>query len=202
MAANTITSSVAGFSGGMSRVGNLFRDYLGTSVHREGMEMAKFGLGFGKYGKGMGRALGLASTAYGVYEGYRTGGARGAAVGAVRSVAENYLFGAALKAAGNVGTVAGTAVAFGAFAGMAGHMAYTGNMPWETGGSINALLRPLVYRHMRRQEQLEMGRPIVDQFGTVATMRQRSLMAIQNSKINGRSALGNEAFYTYRSYYR
>lgn len=46
---------------------------------------------------------------------------------------------------------------------------------------------------MKAARRLEMGTPIVDVFGTQATMRQRSLQAIQRSAISGRSALGMEA---------
>jgi hypothetical protein len=40
---------------------------------------------------------------------------------------------------------------------------------------------------------LELGAPIQDPFGTISTLRQRSLSAIQNTHVNGRMALGNEA---------
>jgi hypothetical protein len=55
---------------------------------------------------------------------------------------------------------------------------------------------------MRNRRDLELGGPVMDQFGTLATMRQRSVAAIQNSKLNARSVLSNEATYTYRPYYR
>jgi hypothetical protein len=51
-------------------------------------------------------------------------------------------------------------------------------------------------RAVGRQRQIramEMGAPIADQYGTISTLRQRSLAAIQNSHVNGRMALGNEA---------
>jgi hypothetical protein len=47
-------------------------------------------------------------------------------------------------------------------------------------------------RH-KQVRSLELGTPVLDQFGTIATLRQRSLSAIQNSHVNGRMALGNEA---------
>ena len=40
---------------------------------------------------------------------------------------------------------------------------------------------------------LELGAPIQDPFGTISTLRQRSLQAIQNTHVNGRMAFGNEA---------
>ena len=49
---------------------------------------------------------------------------------------------------------------------------------------------------------MEMGSPIVDPFGTAATMRQRSLNALQNTHINGRMALGNEAILMHEGAYR
>jgi len=54
-----------------------------------------------------------------------------------------------------------------------------------------------------RQKQvraLELGTPMNDQFGTIATLRQRSLSAIQNSHVNGRMALGNEAALLHTSF--
>ena len=46
---------------------------------------------------------------------------------------------------------------------------------------------------LRQIKSLEMGSPIVDQYGSISTLRQRSLAALQNSHVNGRMALGNEA---------
>lgn len=54
-----------------------------------------------------------------------------------------------------------------------------------------------------RQKQvraLELGTPMSDQFGTISTLRQRSLSAIQNSHVNGRMALGNEAALLHTSF--
>jgi hypothetical protein len=45
----------------------------------------------------------------------------------------------------------------------------------------------------RGMRQMEMGSPVVDPHGLGYTMRQRSVMAIQKSMINGRMAMGNEA---------
>jgi hypothetical protein len=45
----------------------------------------------------------------------------------------------------------------------------------------------------RRTRAIEIGSPIIDPFGTAATMRQRSLQALSNSQLNGRSAFGTEA---------
>ena len=46
---------------------------------------------------------------------------------------------------------------------------------------------------LKQVRSLELGAPVLDQFGTIATLRQRSLSAIQNSHVNGRMALGSEA---------
>jgi hypothetical protein len=64
------------------------------------------------------------------------------------------------------------------------------------------LARPWVHEYMKKHARLEMATPLIDQFGTVATMRQRSLQAINNSKINGRTALGAEGLLTYSPYAR
>jgi hypothetical protein len=47
-------------------------------------------------------------------------------------------------------------------------------------------------RGLRRVE-MGSGLGVDDPFGSVATLRQRSLMALQNTHLNGRMALGNEA---------
>lgn len=48
-------------------------------------------------------------------------------------------------------------------------------------------------RHGRKMRKLEMGGEVTDRFGTMSTMRQRSLQALNNTHVNGRMALGNEA---------
>jgi hypothetical protein len=47
---------------------------------------------------------------------------------------------------------------------------------------------------------LELGRPIQDQFGTISTLRQRSLNALQNTHVNGRMAFGQEAALLHSSF--
>lgn len=172
------------------------RSFLGSSLHKEGMEMMKFNLGYGKWApKGVGRLFGPAMTLYGAYRGYKEGGTAGAIKGAGKELASSYIFGFAMKAVGGPVKFAG-AIAGGAIAGTAiGH-------GLATGRPFGMYARPFVADHMRRLSELELGRPVIDQFGTLATMRQRSLSAIQNSKINGRSALGNEAVLMYQPYFR
>lgn len=188
---------------------NKARPGLFKAMHRSGADMAKFSFGFGKMaGKGVGRLLGPAMTLYAGYEGYKEGGAWGAAKGVASEVGTQYAIGAGLKGAaqmlkGPIGyPLIGAVGAIGV--GLAGWTAaWHGGLgtgagvasPWQ------AAVRPLVADYMRRHSEVEMGRPIVDQYGTLATMRQRSLAAIQNSKINGRSVIGNEATYRFRPYF-
>ena len=220
-----------GVAAGGARMPSAFKSYLGSAVHKSGKEMALFSVGFGKittksglqkfkFGKG-GGLLGLAFTGYSMYQGYEEGGAWGAVKGGAGSVAENYAFGAVSKALHLGGVGIGAAVVLGTAANIAGNAALgeiagPGSLPLSAlvGGPIgfaanamsNRIFPPLarsaVASHMHRHAELEMGRPVIDEFGTLATMRQRSMMAIQNSKINGRCGLGNESTYTFRPYFR
>lgn len=54
----------------------------------------------------------------------------------------------------------------------------------------------------RRIRNVEMGGEVIDRFGTLSTIRQRSLMALNNSHVNGRMALGNEAILLSSNYLR
>lgn len=45
----------------------------------------------------------------------------------------------------------------------------------------------------KRARKLEFGGPTLDVFGNMATMRMRSLQALQRSSLNGRYSMGNEA---------
>lgn len=183
---------------------------LGAAMVRGGAEWIKFDLGFGKMaGKGAGRLLGpLATLYFGTYQGYKEGGWWGAAKGTFTHLRDSFVFGAAMSGLSKVfgpGKYWGAGAVGAAQAGLGistlGWAAGIGSgvgaaSPWQ------AAVRPLVAGHMKRHAELEMGRPIIDQFGTLATMRQRSLAAIQNSKINGRSAIGNEATLMYQPYFR
>lgn len=51
----------------------------------------------------------------------------------------------------------------------------------------------------KRIRNIELGGEVIDRFGQIATIRQRSLMALQNSHLNGRMALGNEAMLLHQS---
>ncbi|MBW1802321.1 MAG: hypothetical protein JRJ85_16525 [Deltaproteobacteria bacterium] len=167
---------------------------MGSKVHRSGVRWAKEAYGIGS--KGVGRVGGYAFAAYMAYEGYQQDGAWGAAKGLARGAAETYAMGAVWGAIGApvkaVGAVAATM--------LAGHAFY--NMAAGGPSPQQFLARPYVREHQRKHAKLEMGRPVLDQFGSLSTMRSRSVSAIQNSKINGRTGLGNEAALMYRPYFR
>lgn len=172
-----------------------FAGYAKTGLHRRGMmEMTHaYGLarGMSKMGRAFGIGFGLLEAGFGAYSGYQTGGVGGAVWGAAKGVAEGAAFtygvGALLGGAavplgltvGAVGLAAGGAFAYDQFS-------------KETGRAtaLNAA-------------KLEMGSGYVpDQFGQGATMRRRSMAALQNSRINGVMAMGNEAALSYTPYFR
>jgi hypothetical protein len=140
--------------------------------------------------------LGAGFTAHAGYTGYQQEGAWGAAKGVGESLAIWYAGDVAISALARGGPWAAAIGVGAATAGLGMIGEFTGENP------LQVLARPAVREHMRKYAKLEMGRPVIDQFGTGATMRQRSLMAMQRSKINGRSALGNEATLMYRPYFR
>jgi len=126
------------------------------------------------------KAFPLAMTGMFAYQGYKEGGITGAVGGVAESIAYSAAFhymGATLSNPLTWIVAGGAAVGVGAYA--AGEKAQA-------------------YR--RGMKTLEMGANVVDPFGTAATLRQRSLMALQNSKINGRMGLGNEALIMHRSF--
>lgn len=135
------------------------------------------------------RIGGLASLAfigYSAYSGYQEGGV----LGAVKNVGTDLAYqavgtGVYNTVIGSIGSlpVIGAAATVGA--------AYGYYKLGEAGQTYAKNLR-----------KLEMGTDIHDNFGTIATMRQRSLNAIQNSHLNGRMALGNEASAMHVSYRR
>jgi hypothetical protein len=106
------------------------------------------------------------------YSGYKKGGVMGAVGGA----AETALYWGATKAALTMAT--NPAVLAGAAVAGAGYGVYR--------------LGEAARKHEKRVKGLEMGTEVVDRFGTLSTMRQRSLQAIQNSHLNGRMSLGSE----------
>ena len=138
-----------------------------------------------------GKVFGMAMLGYSAYTGYQEDGVWGAAKSVSKDLALTYLMGRVPPplaiGIGAASAVVGTAA-----------MAYGG----ATGIGMRQMARPMVKQHVRKHIGLEMGTASVDQYGTGATMRQRSLAAIQGSRINGRSGLGNEAFLMQQSYWR
>lgn len=208
-----------GFWGNTRRGGTrALRAWSNTAAHAKGVEFLKYDLGIhpelkgpsawsigkdlysgnklapGSAGKLFGRTLGRAFLGYSIYSGYQEGGVLGAVKGGVEHLMMTYAMGAAWGAvapfAGSVaaGVIGGSAIAAGVYFG--------------AGGSIAPFVRPWVKQHQRNFSNLELGTPVVDNFGTVSTMRQRSLAAIQNSKLGGRAALGNEGALLYTPYAR
>ncbi len=81
--------------------------------------------------------------------------------------------------------------------------------PWVLGGAAIGATAYAGYKigqasreKARRIRNVEMGGEVLDRFGTVSTIRQRSLMALNNSHVNGRMALGNEAILLSSNYLR
>jgi len=171
-----------------SRLSSAWSTYRGSFFHRGGMELVKFDLGLA--GKGLTRALGPLMLGYSTYSGYKTGGTWGGVKAAGEHLLFSYALGGLLPA---VGATADIALGLGGMA---------AGLHLMTGGSVTDVVRPWAKQRMFRHGKLEMGAPILDDFGTVSTMRQRSLMAIQNSRINGRTGLGNEGALSYNPYFR
>lgn len=141
-----------------------------------------------------GRTLGLGFTAVSAYQGYQEEGLWGAAKGVGESVAfqyiQNRLLGSAFSA---IGMTAAPLAAVGAVGtGLYMYQKYAGGASWMN--------RDETYEYRRRNAAMDLGTPSIDPFGNNATIRQRSLSAIQGSRLNGRSMLGNEAFIMYRPY--
>jgi hypothetical protein len=128
----------------------------------------------------LGRALGAGFTAYSAYEGYKKEGVWGAAKGAGTAIGEQYLFGRVL------GTFGIPGLAVGAAAGAA-YAAY----------KIPKMINEAAGDYRKGYEGVNMGGRVEDPFGNNATMRQRGLLAIQNSRLNARSGIGMEAVLTH-----
>lgn len=119
------------------------------------------------------RALGPAMVAHSIYKGYQEGGILGAAKSGATELAFWGAFEVGASIITNPVTIAGAGIA------AAGYGYY------KAGEASR--------KHRKRLRNVEMGSDLVDRFGTMTTMRQRSLAAIQNTHINGRGALGSEA---------
>jgi len=138
-----------------------------------------------------GRIAGPAFTAFAIYSGYKEGGVFGAAKGAASSALSWGAFemGAALSPGITRAGVMAAKIAL-----PVGIAAAAGYGYYKTGEEG--------IKHRKRLRGLEMGADLVDRFGTMTTMRQRSLAAIQNSHTNGRMALGSEALLLSGQYLR
>ena len=167
----------------------LARSVGSSPLHKAGMQGAGELVGLGQ-SKGLLKAVGVGFGGYAAISGYQHGGLSGMAGELASEAASWYAFGAMTPI---LSAAAVTAAGAAAFTGVG--MAAAGWQPQKI------LSRPYVNDYMRRHAKLEMGTPAMDQFGTIATMRQRSIQAIQNSRISGRGALGNEASMFHRSVY-
>jgi hypothetical protein len=133
----------------------------------------KLGGSIGVAGKVASRYGGILMAAWAFYEGMKEGGITG---GIKSSGRQTVSWGAIRMADAVLGGVAGTAL-------MAGEaLAYGG---YRFGRAAQ--------KYGRGLRNISMAIPVVDPFGTAATMRQRSLSALQNTHINGRIVLGQEA---------
>lgn len=139
---------------------------------------------FSFVGKTLGKSLGLLGTAAFAYMGYQEGGLLGAAKG----IGESGLYSWGTRAALGVVGSAGAAVL--ATAAVAGIGTYA--------------LGEAAKTHERSLSRLEFGGSgsIMDAIGSAgaATNRQRAVMALQNTHLNGRAALGNEALLYHTSF--
>jgi hypothetical protein len=145
----------------------------------------------------LGRALGPAFLAYAGYEGYKKEGVWGAAKGVGGALAETYIMARAISAFG--------APALG-LAGALGTLSALGKVAHHPAAFLSSgrgWARPWTSEYHKNLKGVQMGGEIVDPHGINATMRQRSLLAIQNSRLNARSGIGNEAALSHynHSYY-
>ncbi len=187
----------------VTRSGSIYQNYTATEIHRRGMERIAEDFVIGKRAKekaleaGIGGTIGKFITrgylAYSVYSGYKEGGIVGAAKGAAENLAWSYGFGAAAPILLGAGVIAG-----GAAVGVLGGIGFASMSEGVT--PLQLLTRRRVREHQRRHANIEMGAPVNDPHGNLATMRQRSLAAMQNSRLSGMNALGYEAQISYSRY--
>jgi hypothetical protein len=191
-------SRVAGINASLnsSRLGRAFTagsaEALGFEIHKGNKigsflgireSMAEIRAGKAASGKGMMKLAGktawkslpLAGTAFMAYFGYKENGV----MGAVGGVGESMLWGAGLKMAGSLITNPLTL-------GIAGVAAV---------GAGGYALGEAGQRHQKRLTDTEFAsQGAIDALSSVgaATNRQRSMMALNNTHLNGRMAIGNE----------
>lgn len=178
-------------SGSSTPASRAFQVGVGRSIgfeYQAGKNMGFLGRRMigGVFGEGalsfLGRAAGPAFTLASVYSGYKEGGVLGAAK---EGISSGLQWGAFELGA----SVFGSGMFFGATAAVAGGYGY-----YKLGEASR--------KHRKRLRAVEMGSDLVDRFGTISTMRQRSLAAIQKSYVNGRVAVGSEAAILSNSYLR
>ena len=132
-----------------------------------------------------GRFLGAGFTAVSAYEGYKKEGVWGAVKGGATAIGEQYLFGRLIGGIGPIGMAVGAGLG-------AAYLTY----------KIPKMINEASARYRKGYEGVDLAHSTSDPFGMNATMRQRSLLAIQNSRLNARSGIGQEALATYRPYHR
>lgn len=129
------------------------------------------------------KSLGLLSTGVMAYQGYQDNGVVGAAMGVGESIAYTAAFrgiGGAIFNPVSLGLAGGAAVGYGVY---------------QTGEAAS--------RHVKGLRNIEMGdSAIMDALNTpgAATSRQRAVSALQNTHLNGRMAMGNEALLLHTSF--
>jgi hypothetical protein len=153
-----------------------------TAQHAGGLR----GLGRAAFGTLM-RSVGLLSTAYFAYEGYQQEGVWGAAKGIGEGVAWS---------TGIHYAMAATSGAAAAVMGVGAIAAAGAVGTYALGEAGRAHAKGLRQLEMGQQDQMQNA---VHSAGA-ATMRQRSLTALNNTHLNGRMALGNEGFLMHRSF--
>lgn len=141
---------------------------------------ASRGLSFGARAMaGIGGAINLGFMASSVYSGYQEGGVLGAAkeLGTTAAIQVGLnVAGVAVNALWPVALVAGS-------------------------GALAYKVAENSRQYGRNLRNISMGTPPIDVFGTMSTVRQRSLAALQNTHINGRMALGNEGLLSHNNIY-
>lgn len=167
----TLRAERAAFMSNARVIGEHAGELLPKNIGRVGMKSVLSRVG--KLGIA-GRLLPVAFTAHAIYEGYQEGGTLGAVKGGAGAAIEWFAFSAAMK------FLPGLATATGVLA------------PAALIGAGTYMFGEGARQYRKQLRKVELGGGNIDPFNTGATMRQRSAMALQNSHINGRSALGAE----------
>jgi hypothetical protein len=121
------------------------------------------------------RSIPLLANIYFAYSGYKEGGIWGAIKGTGENIAATMAWNVGMDVLG-VGANAAFIAA-----------------PFVAAGAGYYALGEASNKKLAKSRKVNMVSDVVDRFGTMATMRQRSLAMIQNSHLNGRITLGNEA---------